>query len=157
MWIFTHQFRSSMRASSAWSLLSWADSDSSTKTAHFWQIRPCSGSLQTASSSNELLWKYSWDPLLSCSLMPRRGMCWQHRWKLVRSLWKLKFWWFKTTISCIFCSRAHSRSARKHTVLFSLGGWSLDREKCQFFFRFRYINAVNCILSEKLITRPARQ
>ena len=33
----------------------------------------------------------------------------------------------------LFCLRSRSRSSRKHTVLFSLGGWSLDRAECQFF------------------------
>ena len=35
-------------------------------------------------------------------------------------------------ISPYFCLRVRSRSARNHTVLFLLGGWSLDRES-QFF------------------------
>ena len=38
-----------------------------------------------------------------------------------------------------FCLRARSRSARKHTVLFSLGGWSLEDGKVSCLFRIRCI------------------
>ena len=38
-----------------------------------------------------------------------------------------------------FCLRARSRSARKHTVLFSLGGWSLEEGKVSCLFRIRCI------------------
>ena len=46
---------------------------------------------------------------------------------------------FIITTWVLFCLRARSRSARKHTVLFSLGGWSLEEGKVSCLFRIRCI------------------
>ena len=53
-----------------------------------------------------------------------------------------------------FCLRARSRIARKHTVLFSLGGWSLEEGKVSCLFRIRYIEDLGFVRSRS--RRPER-